>query len=135
MSKRYYISDIVYNDDLGWTTKALAEAGQGVRVVADIPSGPDGRPLHTQALCLVAAKDHARFVAIEGVDALPDFPLDGKVSAINTVTLNATKSMLRRRGLSDAIVDGKDGYRDLIRAAGRAFKPDFDENKFDVTDV
>lgn len=135
MSKRYYLSDIIGTGTEEDPYRVAAGDFSGIRIAADIPTGPDGRPLHTQALCLVASKDHARIRDAVGVDALPDFPLDGKVNAIGVATLAVTKAMLRRRNLPDAIVDGKDGYRELIRAVGREFKADFDENTFDVTDV
>ncbi len=135
MSKRYYLSDIVNDPDLGWCTVAMRDAGPGVRVVNDIQIGPNGAPLHAQALCYIAAKGHARWRNMPGVDPIPDVPLDGKVREINSGTVNALKQVLTRRGIPQSIVEGKDDYREVVRGVGRQFNPNFDENKFDVSDV
>ena len=74
--------------------------------------------------------------ALLGVDPLPDFPLDGKVSAINAATKGLMKAALTRRGLdADSIVDAKDGYREVIRGIGQHFNPQFSEDRFHVVDV
>lgn len=132
--KRYYISDIINDPDLGWCVPSMLLAG--TRTKAEIPVGPDGQPTSTWALCHVAAKDHAVLRSDKRIDPLPDFPMDGKVSAVNEQTRSAMKAALNRRGLpAAAIVDGKDGYREVIRAVGRALNPAFSEDSFDVADV
>ena len=140
MAKRYYLSNIVGTGDESDPYRP-AVADLGVNWVGSIPTHPEGhpdygKPVHTWALVMVAAKDHAAVRTHPGVDSLPDFPLDGKVSAINQATKGLMKAALVRRGLdADALVDAKDGFRDVIRGIGRALEPVFDENRFDVSDV
>lgn len=134
MSKRYYICDII-GDGTEDNPYRPAVADLGVAWVGDIPTGPDGHPTSTWALVMVATQNHGPVRARQGVDALPEFPLDGKVSAINAATKTAMENALSRRNLpANTIVDGKDGYRDVIRAIGRANAPGFDENNFDVAE-
>lgn len=140
MAKRYYLCDIIGTGD-EFDPYRPAVADLGVNWVGSIPTHPEGHtqhghPVHSWALVLVAAKDHAAVRAHAGVDALPDFPLDGKVSAINAATKGLMKAALTSRGLNaDAIVDEKDGFREVIRGIGQSADPVFDENRFDITDV
>lgn len=135
MSKQYYLCDILPPDATDDSYRP-AVAALGVSWTGIIPTGADGRPLHTWALVIVASRDHARVRAAQGVDPMPDFPLDGKVSAVNAGTTTAMKAALTRRGLAaSSIVDGKDGYREVIRAVGKSLDAGFDENKFDIADV
>lgn len=130
--KRYYLSPIIGTgaEDDPFRPKI---ADYGVRWVGSIPSDPTtGRPLFTFALALVAAANHASILADQAIDALPDFPLDGKVSAINTGTKNRMVAALQARGIYTAFIGNSDGYRDVIRGIGKALDPDFDENHFDV---
>jgi hypothetical protein len=139
--KRYYLCDIYGDGNIdGENTPTTgpyrpAVADLGVAWVGSIPTGQDGRPLHDWALVLVASNDHAKLRGAKGIDPLPDFPMDGKVSAINQETKVAMKSAMTKRGLpASAIVDGKDGYREVVRTIGQALEPAFDENKFDIAD-
>jgi hypothetical protein len=140
MAKRYYLSDIIGTGD-EFDPYRPAVADMGVNWVGSIPTHPEGhpehgRPVHTWALVLVAAKDHAAVRAHAGVDPLPDFPLDGKVQAINAATKGLMKAALTRRGLNaDNLVDAKDGFREVVRGIGKAIDPVFDEDRFDITDV
>lgn len=69
------------------------------------------------------------------MDPLPDFAPDGRADAIAAVERAAMKAAMRRRNLNaNAIVDGRDGYRHVIRALGQVADPNFDENKFDIAD-
>lgn len=139
--KRYYICDIYGNGDIdGDGTPQTgpyrpAVADLGVAWVGAIPTGPDGRPLYAWALVLVASNDHAKLRNAAGVDPLPDFPLDGKVSSINTATKNAMLARMTARNINRSFVDNTDGYREVIRGIGRQLEPSFDENKFDIADV
>lgn len=134
MSKRLYICDVLHNEDQSEYWPAVDAVTPNWSAI--MPTGPDGRPLFTWALVIVASKDHAELRNKPSIDPLPDFPLDGKVNAINAATKGLMKAALVRRGLNaDAIVDGKDGYREVVRGIGRALDAAFDENKFDITDV
>ena len=130
--KRYYLSPIV-----GVGTEADPYrpkiADYGVGWVGVIPSDPTtGKPLFSFALVLVEALNHAAILADTTIDALPDFPLDGKVSAVNTGTKNRMVADLQARGLDTSLIGNSDGYPDVIRGIGKALDPGFDENHFDV---
>lgn len=130
--KRYYLSNIVgTGDDMDPYRPKVAD--HGVSWVGVIPSDPvTGKPVSTWALVLVEAINHAALLADGAIDALPVFPLDGKVSAIQTATKNAMVSDLQARGIDTAFIGNADGYRDVIRGIGRTLEPAFDENHFDV---
>lgn len=139
MVKRYYICDIIGDGNgdampsptTGSFRPAIADLG--VSWVGSIPSDPvTGHPLHKWALVLVNTDNHARLIATPGVDALPDFPLDGKVNAINNMTRSRMDNALSKRGINSAFISNSDGYRDVIRGLGRTLEPSFDENNFDV---
>jgi len=134
MAKRYYLCDII-GDGSEYDSFRPAVADLGVSWVGSIPTGEDGKPLNTWALVMVATQDHAAVRGTPGVDSLPDFPMDGRVSAINGTTKGLMKAAMTRRGLNaNALVDGTDGYRDVIRGIGRSIDLTFDENKFDVAE-
>lgn len=132
--KRYYLTDI-----LGDGTEdnpfrpAIAEVAQSW--VGTIPTDQDGRPTSTWALVLVAAKEHGPIKAAKGVDALPEFPLDGKVLAINAQARAALDNALAKRGIPTDVVQNKDGYREVIRALGQKLDATFNEDNFDIADV
>lgn len=131
--KRYYLSPIIGDGSESDSFRPKI-ADYGVSWVGVIPSDPvTGRPLHEFALVLVEAVNHAAILADTTIDALPDFPLDGKVSAINTATKNRMISTLERRGIDTSFVSNADGYRDMIRGIGKGLDLNFDENHFDVT--
>ena len=138
MAKRYYLSNIIgdgTDSDPTPTTGPfrVAIADLGVSFVAQIPTDPvTGRPTKTWALALVNTDNHARLINTPGVDALPDFPLDGKVSAVNNITKTKMLASMTRRGIDKGFVDGTDGYRDVIRGIGKQVDQSFDENNFDV---
>lgn len=143
--KRYYICDILgdgSDTDPTPTTGPFrpAVADLGVNWVGAIPTHPEGhpdhgKPVHTWTLVMVAGKDHAKLRDVPGVDPLPDFPMDGRVSAINQATRTEMEQAITRRGIASSVVTGKDGYRDIVRAIGQTLEPTFDENNFDISDV
>lgn len=138
MAKRYYLCNIIGDgtDSMPTATTGAFRpsiADLGVSWVGTIPSDPiTGRPLYSWALVLVNTDNHARVIETPGVDALPDFPLDGKVNAINNVTRTKMDAALNRRGINPAFVSNSDGYRDVIRGIGKTLEASFDENNFDV---
>lgn len=134
MAKRYYMCDII-GDGSEFNPFRPAVADHGVAWVGSIPTGEDGRPVHSWALVLVATGNHAQLRGRADMDPLPDFALDGRADAIAAVERAAMKAAMRRRNLdANAIVDGRDGYRHVIRALGQVADPTFDENKFDIAD-
>jgi hypothetical protein len=133
--KRYYICDILGDGSYGNPYRPSV-ADQNVAWVGAIPTNPDtGAPLFTWTLALVASDDHTKLRNKPGIAPLPDFPLDGKVSAINAATVALMKAAVQARGIPASIVDGKDGYREVIRAIGTRLQSDFSEDKFDIADV
>lgn len=136
MAKRYYMCDII-GDGSEFNPYRPAVADHGVAWVGSIPTDPNtGAPTQTWALVLVATGNHAKLRGRQDIDPLPDFPLDGQAAAIAAAERGAMKAAMRRRNLgANAIVDGRDGYRHVIRALGKAADPNFDENKFDIEDT
>lgn len=130
--KRYYISPIV-GDGSEENSFRPKIADYGVNWVGSIPSDQNtGLPLFNWTLVLVEAQNHGALIADGAIDPLPDFPLDGKVSAIHAATKNAMIAKLQAHGIDTAFIGGTDGYREVIRGIGRQLEPAFDENNFDV---
>ena len=90
-----------------------------------------GQPTHTFVLAIIKTVNISRLIADKDIDVLPDFPLDGKMSAMQTATKNKLADALTKYGVS---IGGADGFRDAIRTIGRVIKPDFDENNFDLNE-
>ena len=130
MTKRYYISDIIGTGD-SFDPYRAAVADLNVNWVGSIESGPDGRPVHPDCLVLVDTVDHTALRSDPRIDSLPDFPLDGKVSAINSAIKTAMDSVLARRGFVLA-TNSSDGYRDVIQSVGLQRSASFNIDKFDV---
>lgn len=134
MSKRYYISPIIGtgSEEDPFRPKV---ADYGVSWAGSIPSNPNtGHPTSPWALVIVNAKNHAALLADGTIDALPDFPLDGKVSSVHTATKNAMINKMQARGIDTSFIAGTDGYREVIRGVGKILDPQFDENNFDVAE-
>lgn len=130
--KRYYISPII-GDGSEFDPFRPKIADYGVSWVGVIPNDPaTGLPLFSWCLVRVEAINHGVILADNTIDALPDFPLDGKVSAINTATKNRMMTALANRGIDTSFVGNSDGYRDVIRGVGRVLEPSFDENNLDI---
>ncbi len=136
MAKRYYLCDIVGDGtDENPFRPAVANL-PGVAWSGEIPTGPDGRPLFGWCLVIVGTKNHAEVRKLTGVDACPDFPLDGKLAGINQITLQAFKNRMTARGLNyDGMVLSSDGYRELVDKIGKRLNPLFDVNRLDVADA
>lgn len=133
MIKRYYLAEIIGDgsDDGGDFRPAVAD--HPVKWTGPFPINDDtGRPLKNWTLVTVEAANHAPLIQDSRLDALPDWPLDGKVSGINTATKNAMLAAMERRGIDTSFVVGTDGYREVIRTIGIAANATFDENAFSV---
>jgi len=133
MSRRYYLCDVI-GDGTFENPYRSAAAAYGLSYVSDIPVDTMGHPTSPWTLTLVNALNHAALLSDSRISALPDFPLDGKISAINNATKNAMIARMRARGIDTSFVDKSDGYRDVIRALGLTLNPNFNENNFDVSD-
>ena len=134
MSKRYYISPIV-GDGTEFNPFRPKIADYGVAWAGSIPSDPKtGHPTSTWTLVLVNAKNHAALLADGAIDALPDFPLDGKVSSVHTATKKSMVNKMKARGINTSFIAGTGGYREVIRGVGKLLDAQFDENNFDVAE-
>jgi hypothetical protein len=105
-------------------------------VVADLAglnwSGDMDRA-NNRAFVVVATANHAVVRSAPGVDALPDFPLDGKLSAINQGTLNAMSQVLTRRGFG-ASLSNSESYRAELDRIGRQINANFSIDNLDVSE-
>lgn len=134
MAKRYYLADIIGD---GSIENPYRPAGvDGLNHVAVFPpqdpqTGQYARP---HCMVLVNTANHAPLRNRQGVDPLPDFPLDGKVQAVETAAKNQAVNALTRRGFKNDHFTLKDGYREVIRSIGKELDSNFDENNFDVSE-
>lgn len=125
--KRYYLCPIMGDGTEGAPYAADLPAGTNASVVMPDDPQPGG-----WALALVAAADHRGLLRDAKLDALPEFPLDAKLNAMQSTARSALDAALQRR--AGITVNGADGYRDLIRQVGRKLDPNFHENAFDVSE-
>lgn len=133
MSKRYYLADIIGTGEADVDDYRPAVADYPVNWVGSFPVNlQTGTPLKSWTMVMVETANHAQLLSDPRIDPLPDWPLDGKVSGINTVTKNAMLTAMAQRGISTAAVAGTDGYREIIRMIGTEANATFDENAFDV---
>lgn len=129
--KRYYVSPIIGTGDIDDPYRPKV-ADHGVAWSGVIPTDAAGKPTSAWCLVIVSAQNHSAILSDKDIAALPDFPLDGKVSSIHTATKNTMKANLGKRGIVTGFIDGTDGYREVVRGVGRLLQADFDENAFDV---
>ena len=139
MAKRYYLSPVIERESpLGFGTEYLPKIKVDhptVSSVQVIPLDPEtGRPRFPWCLVLVAARDHGPLQRDTALGHLPDFPLDGKVSAINVLARTRMNQALEKFGIDTAFIQGTDGYRDVIRTVGQLLTPAFHEDAFDVSE-
>ena len=133
MSKRYYLADII-GDGTEINPYRPAVADHGVAWVGVIDSDPEtGAPLYANTIALVETENHAKLRADTRIDPLPDFALDGKLTAIKTAARNGMLKALSKRGFATAAINNADGYRDALQQIGRQRGAAFDINNFDVS--
>jgi hypothetical protein len=136
MSKRYYITRIIGDgsEDNPYRGKvSLYNVGQATSIPSDDdPESPNyGKPLYEYGLSLVNTADHTALAADPEIDALPDFPLDGKFMGISEVVRSAMLSSLQARGYSVTGINDVDGYRDVIEWIGKQREACFNIDNFD----
>lgn len=133
MSKRYYICDIIGTGDETDPFRP-AVADHGVAWAGVIDSDPEtGQPIHETTLVVVETENHAALRKDNRIDALPDFALDGKMTAINTQARNGMLNALQKRGFVTSAINNADGYRDALQQIGRQRGKAFDIDQFDVS--
>lgn len=129
--KRYFLSPIIGTGTFGDDYRPKI-SDHGVSHVSVIPTGPDGQPTSDWALCLVEAVNFAPLLTDPALRALPDFPLDVRLSAMSTTARTAAESAVTHFGVAVETLNFNSGYRELVRSIGRTLEPLFDENNFDV---
>lgn len=134
MSKRYYISKIVgTGSEVDPFRPKVAD--YGVSWAGSIESNPiTGKPVYPDCMVIVATVNHGVLMADPVIDAMPDFPLDGKLSAINTGTKTAMLNALTARGFDVTGLGNTDGYRDVLQKIGLQRSPAFNIDNFDVAE-
>lgn len=137
MSKRYYVSKIIGDgsEENPFRPKIAEYPVNWVGSIAteEDPTSPNyGKPLHTSCFVLVNTVNHALLRNDVDLDNLPDFPLDGKVSSINTATKNAMITALQKRGFDTSEISNTEGYRDTLQTIARQRDPNFNIDNFDV---
>ncbi len=135
MAKRYYLCNIIGDgsDDNPYRPAVADYEASGVSWAGVIESGPDGRPIHADCLVIVNTEDHSALRRDARIDAMPDFALDGKMSAINNVVKTAMVNALRRRGIVKSGISNTDGYREALQQIGQQRSGAFDIDKLDVS--
>lgn len=131
--KRYYISKIVGDGTWGNAFRPKV-ADYGVDWAADIISDETGRPLHAEALVIVATNNPAQLRNDPDIDPMPDFPMDGKVSAIQQKVKTDMFAKLTARGFNVSGLDNADGYRDVLQAIGQQRSANFNIDSLDVAE-
>lgn len=132
MAKRYYLSSII-GDGTDDNPYRPAIADYNVSWAGAIETDPNGRPLHADCLVIVNTEDHVALRRDARIDAMPDFALDGKMSAINNVVKTAMTNALRRRGFDVSGISNTDGYREALQQIGLQRAAAFDIDKLDVS--
>lgn len=133
MSKRYYISKIVGTGD-EFDPYRPKIADYRVKWEGDMIADASGVPLYPDCMVVVATLDHAILRGDADIDAMPDFPLDGKLSAITTGTKTAMFDALTRRGFDTSGLTNVDGFRDALQKIGLQRNPNFNIDRFDITE-
>ncbi len=133
--KRYYL-DTLIGDGSEFNPYRPSVADMGVNHSTVLPpQNPEtGKYASTNCLVLIGTANHVPLRGRKGVDPLPDVSLDVRVQAINRAAIQATEQALARRGLPSDLFSGKDGYRDVVEAIGKAIDPGFVVDALDVSE-
>jgi hypothetical protein len=113
--KRYYISKVVGTGVFGDTYRAKV-ADYGVPYAAVIPTDDQGKPKFGYCFVLAGGRSHALLRADPDIKPLPDFPLDGKLSGIQTQVMDAAEASLRDTGFIVSNLSNSAGYRDWLKS-------------------
>lgn len=137
--KRYYVcrvlGDGTYSNPYRPAIADTIDPKTGIKAFAMalvMATNQDGSPKLPRCLVIAAGQDHALVRNHADIDALPDYPLDVKVSAMNAATKAAAFARLQARGIDVSNLGQADGFRDFIRELGRQHEPTFSEDSFDV---
>jgi len=138
--KRYYVCDIIGDGQSPETAYRPAIADivdpqthlRAFEISVESKVNPDGTPALPWCLVIAAGQNHALADGVQGIDGLPDYPLDVRLSAMHTPTKLAAFARLSARGVDTTSLSNADGYRDVVRTLGRLHNSIFDEDAFDV---
>lgn len=130
--KRYYLSPIVGTGQKDDPYRALV-ANYRVNHSAIIPTGFDGRPTSTWALCIVETNNHVPLLTDASLSVLPDFPKDARMSAMGMGAKNQAAAALAKFNVTVDLDPSSKAYREVLRDVGRRLEPSFHEDEFDVT--
>ena len=135
MAKRYYLSSIIGDGSMDNPFRpAVADyEAAGVSWAGAIETDPSGRPIHADCLVIVNTEDHSVLRRDARIYPMPDFALDGKISAINNVVKTAMTNALKRRGFDTSGLTNTDGYREALQQIGQQRSGSFDLDKLDVS--
>ena len=134
MSKRYYLCDIIGDGLEPETAFRPAIAEYSNNWIASIPTNSNGQPSGSSVLTMVAEHNHAVLRGKPGVDQMPDFPLDGKVSSINANAKKVMDTAIANRNIP-VDTNSADGYRSVLDQIGKSIDLNFDIDNFDLADV
>lgn len=140
--KRYYVCKIIGDGQSIATAyrpaiNDIVDPATGLKAFitsAIIQTDANGQPVLPWCLVIASGQRHALAAAHPDIDPLPDYPLDVKVSAMNTLTRNRALQKMQARGIDVSDLSQADGFRDMIRSLGRKHEPTFSEDDFDVQD-
>lgn len=137
MSSRYYLAPLAQNSKGQWRPSLLDSAAWASEVSPEIDvmtSGfTDGQPHIPWCFCAVDAQNHQALSEVVGIDLLPDYPLDGRMSAMPQATRASLDASLEARSVDTSGVTGGDAYRDLLGAiATHLGNTGFDADAFTV---
>lgn len=133
MAKRYYLSTLIGDGSYENQFRSVPY-DYGLNHTTEFPPQDmtTGRYSRNQCLVIVDAVNHTSLLADLRMNAMPDFPLDGKLSAMRSATLSALNNAAAARGY--AVTWGSaDAYRDVVRSLGKQLNPNFSEDNFDVS--
>jgi len=135
MAKRYYLCNIIGDgsDDNPFRPAVADYDTAGVSWSGVFQRDPSGRPIHADCLVIVDTEDHSLLRRDAHLDPMPDFSLDGKMSAINKVVKTAMTNALKRRGFDVSGITNTDGYREALQQIGMQRSGAFDIDKLDVS--
>ncbi|CAH1387022.1 hypothetical protein [Candidatus Nitrotoga sp. M5] len=127
-TKRYYLADLM-GDGGEFNPWALTIQNYNVPMTTLKKEAS-----YDWGLAIVETDDHSALLADSTITSLPDFPIDGRLSSINTSTVLQMVVDLQARGIDAAFTVSADGYADVIQSIGALLDPAFDVQAFKITE-
>lgn len=141
--KRYYVCKVYGNGDLdapntpttGAYRPALADIidpATGMKAFGFTAQISPGQ--HPWCLVIAGGNKHGLVNNHPDIDPLPAYAMDVRLSAMHTPTKVMMMNKLSARGIDTGQFANADGFRDIVRALGKAHGAAFNEDDFDTTD-